>query len=229
MLPTDIRTLFNFISPRYDLASTILSCGLNVHWLRQLVFAILDAHPKNHLDLCCGTGAVGANLTRVCRRADLPSIDCVDFSPSMIAIATDRLSPFGIRPFVADVTALPIDDTSYDTVSIAYGLRNIPDKDAALHEAARVLRPGGRLCILELTRPHRLVRPLHTLYLATLLPVLGWAITRQQEPYRYLSRSIQNFSVPECIDALRRHGFSPQIPKTVSLGIATLIIAEKIV
>ena len=220
----DRRVLFDNISQRYDRVNTLLSFGLNALWMRRLARSILDAQPQRHLDLCCGTGAVAAQLIRRC--AQPLHIDCVDFSPEMLATARNRLAHTGVRMFLADATALPFEKASYDTVSISYGIRNIPDKEAALCEAARVLRPGGRLCIFELTRPKSLLRPFHSLYLAA-IPFLGWVMTGQREPYRYLSHSIRNFSVTECVEALLRQGFCPQIPQAVFSGVATLIIAEK--
>ena len=225
MQPDRARSFFNAISPTYDMANILLSFGLNELWMRRLARSVLGASPRRHLDLCCGTGAVAAHMARLCRSQALPSIDCVDFSPAMIAIAKKRLT--GARIFLADATALPFEEGAYDTVSMAYGLRNIIDKDAVIREAARVLRPGGRLYILELTRPHVLIRPFHKLYLATVVPLLGALATGQREPYRYLGRSIQAFSVEECLEGLRRQGLSPQKPKQVSLGLVTLITAEK--
>lgn len=229
MPSTDVRALFDTISAKYDLMNVVLSCGLNRLWLKRLVKAILDTKPTNYLDLCCGTGAVAVQLATSCQRDSLPSIDCVDFSDSMMAIARARLSALGI-PFnalVADVTALPFNNMSYDTISMAYGIRNILDKHSAISEAARVLRPGGKLCILELTQPHWAVRPFHTLYLKTIVPFLGKVITGQTDPYQYLPRSIHRFSIPDLMDTLCQHGFAPHMPQMVSFGIATLIIAEK--
>jgi demethylmenaquinone methyltransferase / 2-methoxy-6-polyprenyl-1,4-benzoquinol methylase len=122
---------------------------------------------------------------------------------------------------------LPFANDSYDTISIAYGIRNIQDKEAAIREAARVLRPGGQLCILELTRPHTFIRPFHSLYLKTLVPLIGTIVTGQREAYRYLPRSIHNFSLTDLISTLSRSGFTPQMPQSLTFGIATLIIAEK--
>ena len=220
-------TLFDAISPQYDLMNGILSAGLNTLWMRKLVHAILDTNPKRYLDLCCGTGAVVVQLSSSSKKP-LPSIDCVDFSPAMIAIAQDRLSARNIphRTHVADATALPFANDSYDTISIAYGIRNILNKEAAIREAARVLRPGGRLCILELTQPHTFIRPFHSLYLKTLVPLIGTIVTGQREAYRYLPRSIHSFSLSDLISTLRRCGFTPQMPQPLTFGVATLILAE---
>jgi demethylmenaquinone methyltransferase/2-methoxy-6-polyprenyl-1,4-benzoquinol methylase len=229
MQSTDVRDLFDTISSKYDLMNDLISCGINRLWLKRLVQSILDTKPNNYLDLCCGTGAVAERLVTSCKRGSLPSIDCVDFSFQMITIAKNRLSGLGVpfTTFVADATELPFSNESYDTVSIAYGSRNIEDKQAAIGEAARVLRPGGKLCILELTRPHRLIRPFHALYLKTVVPLIGKVITGQAGPYHYLPRSIQRFSVSDLMETLRQQGFAPKVPQMLSCGIATLIIAEK--
>jgi demethylmenaquinone methyltransferase/2-methoxy-6-polyprenyl-1,4-benzoquinol methylase len=229
MPSTDVRALFDTICPKYDLMNRLLSCGLNTLWLKRLVQAVLDTHPTNYLDLCCGTGAVAARLATSCKGGPPLPIDCADFSPAMIAVAKARLSTLGtpFRTFVADATALPFDDSSYDTISLSYGIRNIQDKHAAIREAARVLRPGGHLCILELTQPHRLVRPFHALYLKTIVPLIGAVVTGHREPYQYLPSSIQGFSITDLMSTLCQHGFSSQPPEPLSFGIATIIIAEK--
>lgn len=221
--------LFDAISPKYDLMNRILSCGLNALWMKRLVHAIVNTHPTRYLDLCCGTGAVVVQLVDSWNEDPLPTIDCVDFSPAMIAIAKNRLSTLGVpyKAFMADATALPFANESYDTISMAYGIRNIANKQAALCEAARVLRPGGTLCILELTQPHTRIRPFHRLYLTTVVPIIGTLLTGQFAAYQYLPRSIQSFSVPDLISTLCQCGFSPQMPVPLSFGIATLIIAEK--
>ena len=225
MQPDLLRSFFDALSPKYDAMNTLLSFGLNKLWMKRLARSILEARPRRHLDLCCGTGAVIAHMERLCPAARLPSIDCVDFSPAMTALAKKRL--INARIFLADAAALPFEEGSYDTISIAYGLRNIVDKGAVLSEAARVLRPGGRLYILELTKPCAFIRPFHSLYLSIAAPFLGALITGQSEPYQYLSRSIQAFSVEDCLEKLRLHGFLPQKPKAVSLGLVTFITAEK--
>ena len=229
MQSTDVRNLFDTVSSKYDLMNVLLSCGLNRLWLKRFVKAILNTNPTNYLDLCCGTGAVAAQLVTSCQRDALPSIDCVDFSLPMITIAKARLTTLGIpfKALVADATVLPFNNESYDTISIAYGIRNIPDKQATIREAARVLRPGGKLCILELTQPHRVIRPFHSLYLKTIVPFLGRVVAGQTEAYQYLPRSIQQFSVPDLMNTLCQQGFAPHRPQLVSFGIATLIIAEK--
>jgi demethylmenaquinone methyltransferase/2-methoxy-6-polyprenyl-1,4-benzoquinol methylase len=164
------------------------------------------------------------------RKLPRPTIDCVDFSCPMIAQARHQLEKRNInaRCIEADIRALPLPDGSYDTVCLAYGIRNIPDQKAALTEAARLLRPKGRLFILELTPPpSAFFRFLHSAYLKTIVPVVGGLLTCHIKPYTYLRKSIETFSVPDLMNTLQECGFACQRPVPLTFGTATIIEAQK--
>lgn len=231
---TDIRQLFNTIASKYDLANLLISFGCVSHWHRVLIQTVLTTHPPGTLlDLCCGTGAVVQRLIREMRRQNLPlpTIDCVDFSEEMLSQAQRRLLSLQIYPrFInADAVALPLEDGRYDTVTVAFGIRNLTEKKKALEEVFRVLKPHGNLFILELTRPpSSFIRFFHGIYMKTVVPLIGGALTFHKHPYRYLDHSIERFSLPDLLATLESCGFSCHTPVSLSCGIATLIHAEKL-
>ncbi len=229
----DLKLLFNTIATRYDTANTLLSFGCNTLWLRALIRELLqESTPQAVLDLCCGTGAVTEQLVIDMKKKQLPlpTIDCVDFSENMLDKARERLSLQDIHPcfHIADACCLPFADGSFDTIAIAYGVRNIPHTEHVLSECYRLLQPHGKLFILELTTPKALpVRLIHAFYLKTFAPLIGWLVTRHKKPYHYLDHSIEHFSLPDLIMTLKRVGFSCRRPIALSYGIATVIQAEK--
>ena len=229
----DTLNMFDAIARRYELVNALISVGSHSYWNKELVNNILTGKdPKNVLDLCSGTGAIASCLVykMTKQKRPIPSIDCIDFSSQMLSIARKKLNPIcpSIQFIQASAENLPVPSHTYDTVCLAYGIRNILDKKRALGEVARVLQTHGSLHILELTQPqHRCVRALHSLYLRTLVPLIGGLITRRFEAYRYLHHSITNFSIPHLLTHLQDAGFQSLQLKTYSLGTITYIRAQK--
>jgi demethylmenaquinone methyltransferase/2-methoxy-6-polyprenyl-1,4-benzoquinol methylase len=230
----DIQQLFNTIATEYDITNLVISFGWSVLWYRAFIKAVLkDSPPQTVLDLCCGTGAITRRLAREMKNRNLllPTIDCVDFSEKMLEQARKKLHQQNLYPrFInADATAIPIPDASYDTITIAYGIRTLTEKKKALIVVTRLLKPHGNLFILELTTPRSLfVRRFHTVYMKTVMPLVGRLLTRHKKPYQYLDHSIEQFSLPDLLQTLHDVGLSCRNPISLSFGIATIIQAEKI-
>ena len=228
----DIRQLFNTIAARYDITNALISLGCHTLWYRRFIHTILrESTPHTVLDLCCGTGAVTQRLVAAMkkRKLPLPAIDCVDFSHGMLEEAKLRLAHLNVvSNFInSDASLLPLPDSSYDTIIIAYGIRNLTELKKALSEANRVLRTHGKLFILELTPPRSpIVHLFHAAYLKTVVPILGAILTRHKKPYQYLEQSIEHFSVPDLLCSLHQTGFSASAPVSLSFGVATIIQAE---
>ena len=150
----------------------------------------------------------------------------MDFSPKMLLLAQKRL-PASVTFQLADASLLPYADASFDTVYMSFGYRNLVDKTKALREISRVLKPGGHLFILELTKPQSwIVSKVHSLILHYIVPLLGGLIVKKSDPYRYLAESIDQFSLDLTRDELRKTGFRIQKEEVFSLGCCSLLTSS---
>ena len=207
-----IREMFSNISPRYDLLNYILSFGQDRRW-RRIAIRMLDLNPGEVLvDVACGTGDVA--LTAARRRPDLAAIYALDFSEPMLRILPEKVRRSKTKvpfiPVVADAVALPLADDCADALTIAFGIRNVVDVPRALNEMRRVLRPDGRLMILEFAEPKgRIFGPLFRWYFSRVLPRLGGLVSGNRAAYDYLPRSVGEFYTPEAMtDLIRAAGFN---------------------
>lgn len=236
--PSTIRALFDNIAPRYDVGNSLMSFHLHALWNRKLSSLLIDKScPKDLLDLCAGTGEIGFRVMSYAQKKKLsiPQIHLADFSCEMLEIAKNRVQglpqefqkQFSFSQ--ADAERLPFASDSFDAVSIAYGIRNVQHVDECLKEVYRVLRPGGWVGIIELTRPKsKPLRFMHNIYLNSVVPLVGrWAI-RNEEAYQYLRGSIQSFICPEkLMEIFTETGFEALSHIPLMGGIATLFFAQK--
>ncbi|WP_068466469.1 bifunctional demethylmenaquinone methyltransferase/2-methoxy-6-polyprenyl-1,4-benzoquinol methylase UbiE [Candidatus Protochlamydia phocaeensis] len=231
--PQTIQKMFNSIAKRYDLTNAVLSCYLHKRWNHELVRRVLcDQTSHTLLDLCSGTGDIAFDYLRSVStpcRAYL-----VDFSKEMLNCAKEKadqlsFSSHSLEYIQADVHRLPFLNQSVDCATMAYGIRNVHHPAQCIQEVYRVLKPGGCLGILELTRPsNRLLRYGHQIYLRTLLPLFGKWLTANEEAYQYLRQSIHTFIPPGQLEALfRENGFIKTGRYSLNGGIATIITGYK--
>ncbi|MBI5684860.1 MAG: bifunctional demethylmenaquinone methyltransferase/2-methoxy-6-polyprenyl-1,4-benzoquinol methylase UbiE [Verrucomicrobia bacterium] len=201
-----VERLFTQLAPRYDLANDLQSFGLHRLWKRRVVRLALDGAPANArvLDLCCGTG----DMTFEAQRQGAALAVGVDFAQAMLDVAQQRRRAAGAQVFFArgDALRLPFADASVDAVTIGYGLRNVADIEQCLREMLRVLRPGGRLVILDFGKPaNQLVRVLYAGYLRAALPLMGWLFHRDAQTYVYIIESLRTFPAQRGIETMMRH------------------------
>lgn len=189
--------MFDRIASRYDLLNSVMSAGLHHRWREQAADRAELAPGGSALDVCCGTGDLTLELAgRVAPNGYV--IGC-DFSEPMLDLAREKASGRGIdsvRFEWADALELPYDSGRFDAVTVGFGVRNFSDRDRGLRELARVLRPGGRLVVLEFTEPRR--PPFSTFYsiwFDRIVPVLG-RLTRDPAAYSYLAESVHSFPDP---------------------------------
>lgn len=231
--PDSIQSMFDAIATNYDRTNAVLSFCMHHLWNAALVRETLAcSHPRSLVDLCSGTGEIAFRSIRA--TPSLETVQLIDFSSEMLQCAKRKAENGGIvTPSIsfiqADVQELPLASNSIDSMTMAYGIRNVNDRLKCLHEVARCLRPGGTFGILELTQPtHNLLKVLHTTYLKTALPLLGKLLTSNQDAYKYLCNSIHTFVKPATLkDELLDAGFSSLSITPLSGGIATLFIAKK--
>lgn len=227
---SQIRTMFNRIAPSYDRLNHILSLGIDRRWRRRATRRCAADAPAAVLDLATGTGDWALELARALPEARITGID---LSAEMLAAARDKAARGGfgdrIRFTEGDAEALPAADASVDLLTVAFGVRNFSRTQQCLREMHRVLRPGGRVAVLELSTPDNpLLRRLHDLYCFRLLPFVGGLLSGDRAAYRYLPASVRAFHTPErFVGMLREAGFTEASSEAFSGGIARLYTAKR--
>ena len=230
--PTAVNSMFGRIAGRYDLANRLLSGGMDQWWRRQLVAAVRRDQPAAVLDLATGSGDVAFALAR--RLPSSTRITGMDFCQPMLDEAELKKSAAGPTRYSnvtfrqGDGLALPLPDASYDSVTISFGLRNLADRDRGLREMHRVLRPGGRVFVLEFSQPQAWFRPLYFFYLRKLLPLVAGAVTGDRAAYVYLNETIEQFPNRAALaEEIRAAGFQRVSSAGMTFGIVALHEATK--
>lgn len=206
---TQLRRVFNAIAPVYDQGNAFLSFGLASRWRQQAVASFRADPPQRVLDVACGTGDF---VIAVLNASPASEVIGLDFSEEMLRLACKKVSN---ATFVqGDVLALPFDAERFDAITVGFGLRNFVDIPKALSEMARVLKPGGRLIILEATQPSsRLKQALFTIYQKSVAPLVGW-LTGHPGAYSYLMRSMQSMPSSQELEAMLTAAGFTSIRKT---------------
>jgi demethylmenaquinone methyltransferase/2-methoxy-6-polyprenyl-1,4-benzoquinol methylase len=198
-LPADgVRRMFDRIAPVYDAMNRVMTAGLDRRWRAATIREAVRPGDRV-LDACCGTG----DLAVAARAAGAAFVAGVDFSEAMLERAR-RKAP-ELDWVQADVLALPFEDDAFDAAVVGFGVRNVEDLEACLRELRRVLRPGGRLGILEITMPRGLLAPFYRLWFDGVVPLLG-RLLPGGDAYTYLPASVRRFPGPEELAQLLREG-----------------------
>ncbi|MFN8224537.1 MAG: bifunctional demethylmenaquinone methyltransferase/2-methoxy-6-polyprenyl-1,4-benzoquinol methylase UbiE [Gaiellales bacterium] len=199
LAPDEVRGLFDRIAPVYDVMNRVMTAGLDQAWRRLAVESVVQPGDRV-LDACCGTGDLAVAAAR-----EGGVVTGLDFSEKMLARA--RRKSEAIEWHQGDLLALPFADDSFDAATVGFGIRNVDDLEAGLRELARVLRPGGRVAVLEITQPRGALRPFFSLWFDRVVPLLG-RILPGGAAYTYLPASVRRFPDAEALEgALVRNGF----------------------
>lgn len=222
-----VGSLFDRIAPRYDLLNHLLSAGIDRRWRRRAVEHLGAVHPATILDLATGTGDLAIEAMRLG-----PSrIVGIDIAPQMLERAREKLTARGLTLPVSlalgAAEALPFPDDCFDGVMVAFGVRNFEDLDGGLSEIFRVLRPGGRLVVLEFSHPRRFRAP-YFFYFTRILPLIGRLVSRHTEAYTYLPDTVLRFPEGEAfLEVLASRGFVQRRQERLTAGVATVYAASK--
>ena len=229
--PDKISGMFDAIAARYDLLNTVLSGGLDRYWRRRAIASLKLTGRERLLDVCTGTADVAIGAARRANGAN--RVVGVDFSSSMLTHGLGKVRAATLSDRIqlirGDAMALPAANESVDAVTIAFGIRNVQRPEVACQELMRVLKPGGRLAILEFGTPQSPVfAPIYHWYSHHVLPRIGRFVSRHEGAYNYLPESIGAFAYGgEFARILRAAGFSRVLARPLMLGAVYLYTATK--
>jgi len=218
-LPAEgVRAMFDRIAPVYDVMNRLMTAGLDRRWRRAAAEAAVRPGDRV-LDACCGTGDLA-----LADRAAGGRVTGVDFSAAMLDRARRKAPELDWRS--GDLLALPFPDGSFDAATVGFGVRNVDNLPRALAELCRVLRPGGRVAILDITRPRGLLAPFYRIWFDVLIPLAG-RLLPGGAAYVYLPASVRRFPGPtELSGLLRQAGFIDVRYRLFGGGIVALLVGE---
>ena len=217
--PESVRGMFDRIAPVYDVMNHVMTAGLDRRWRKLAVHEVVWPGDRV-LDACCGTGDLAVEAERRGGR-----VIGLDFSERMLERA--RKKSGGIEWVQGDALALPFGDGEFDAATVGFGVRNLADLEAGLRELARVLRPGGKLAVLEITRPRGILKPFFRLWFDVFVPLIG-KVLPGGKAYTYLPASVRRFPGPEDLTGLfERTGFADVRYRLLGGGIVALHVGVK--
>lgn len=225
-----VRSMFDRVAPRYDLLNHLLSFQIDRYWRSRTVSRVVDILKRPEarvLDLCCGTGDLMLALEK--RRG--AAVFGSDFCHPMLTTARQKAAKkhFSSQVFESDALHMPVRDGSLDLITIAFGFRNLASYRKGLVELARVLKPGGKLAILEFSQPpNRAFAAFYNFYSTCILPAIGGAISGSSDAYTYLPESVKRFPGPsELAGQIGESGFDQVAFERMTFGIVALHIATR--
>ena len=225
-----VRQMFDSIAPAYDFMNRAMTLGIDIWWRKLAVKRLQRIRPARILDVATGTGDFAIQLNGALHPQHITGID---LSQGMLDEAVRKVKEKGLEDSISfeqgDCMALPMQDNAFDAVTVAFGVRNFEHLQQGYQEMARVLRPGGMLCVLELSTPtNRLIRWFYDLYTLHIIPAIGSMKSGDKSAYRYLPQSIA--AVPQGDDMLqlmRNAGLRETTLKRLTLGVCTIYTAVK--
>lgn len=225
-----VADMFDQIAFRYDFLNRFLSGGIDIRWRKKAIRELQAIRPKKILDVATGTADV-ALMTYKYLQPD--HITGIDISNGMLEIGRQKIRKLGLEPMIelrqADSEALPFPDDHFDAITVAFGVRNFEHLQVGLAEMLRVLRPGGKLVVLEFSKPKAVgFKSLYWFYMNLVTPGIGKLVSKNKAAYQYLNDSVQAF--PEGDDfltILNETGFEATYRKPLTLGISTIYAGSK--
>jgi len=220
-----IEAMFDAIAPRYDLLNRLLSLGIDRYWRTRAVRLLADEHPARVLDVATGTADLAVKAERMLHPREVVGLD---LSAEMLAYGRAKLDRLGLSPRISlvqgDAATPPFPDGHFDAALVAFGVRNFENLEAGLGGIRRVLRPGGRLVVLEFSRPRAFpIKQLYAWYNRHVLPRIGGLLSPEQSAYEYLPDSVAAFpDGPDFLERMRASGFESLHWTPLTFGIVSL-------
>lgn len=221
-----VASVFHSVAQQYDIMNDLMSMGIHRLWKRFTIDASGVRPGNNVLDLAGGTGDLTAKFSRLV--GPQGKVILADINSSMLKVGRDKLRDKGLVQNIEYVQAnaeeLPFDDNTFDIITIAFGLRNVTEKDKALRSMYRVLKPGGRLLVLEFSKPkHNIINKIYDFYSFNILPKVGELVAKDGDSYQYLAESIRMHPDQETLKGMMESaGFEQTTYKNLTDGIVAL-------
>ncbi len=225
-----VAMMFNNIASRYDFMNRFLTAGIDVRWRKKAIQQLAQLQPKKVLDVATGTGDI-AILTY--QQIHPEKITGIDISEGMLELGRKKIEKLQLSDKIellkGDSEQLPFADNSFDAITVAFGVRNFQNLEKGLAEMLRVLVPGGKLVVLEFSKPpNRIFRALCNFYTDVITPAVGRLFANNQKAYQYLNDSVQAFPEGQTfVNILQQAGFSDTYCKQLSFGICTIYAGSK--
>ncbi len=225
-----VADMFNSIAYRYDFMNRFLSVGIDVWWRKKAISQLKKLGPKQILDVATGTGDVAIMTWRMLQPEKITGID---ISAGMLELGRKKIEKLGLTGKIelqeGDSEALPFADNSFDAITVAFGVRNFQNLEKGLQEMRRVLRPGGKLVVLEFSKADAgVLSVLFNFYMNKVTPAIGKFFARNKDAYQYLNDSVQAFPEGQTfLNIMNEAGFTQTYLKKLSLGICTIYCGSK--
>jgi len=230
MSHSPIADMFDRIAPRYDVLNHGLSFNVDKIWRRKTAKQVAQTHPNTILDLATGTADLAITMAHYNPKAHIIGMD---ISEKMLEIGKTKIKKQNLENQIelqlGNAATLPFEDSNFDAVTIAFGVRNFENLKKGLSEIQRVTKPGGQVIILEFSLPERFpIKQLYHLYFNHILPIIGRLVSKDKAAYSYLPKSVNDFPSPQLFkQLLEEHGLHNTETKRFAFGIATLYLTVK--
>lgn len=225
-----VAEMFNDIAPRYDFMNRFLSAGIDISWRRKALQTLKDLKPEEMLDVATGTADVAIMASK---QLSPKKIIGIDISEGMLSFGRQKIDKLGLSEVISlqtgDSEHIEFPNDRFDAVTVAFGVRNFAHLDKGIAEIHRVLRPGGKLVVLEFSRPHLPgVSALYNLYMNHIAPRMGGIFSKNRAAYQYLNDSVQRFPEGKAfLQVMENAGFKQTLCKRLSLGICSIYTGVK--
>jgi len=224
-----VEDMFDRLAPKYDLLNKVLSVGIDKGWRKQMVAELKSLQPKTMLDIATGT----ADVAIACMKLQPDHITGVDISALMLAEGQKKIEGLGIAQQItlqqADSENLPFADNSFDAITVAFGVRNFQHLDKGLSEMLRVLKPNGKVVILEFSQPEKFpIKQFYNFYSKYILPTIGQLVSKERAAYEYLPESVAAFPYgQEFVKIMNHNNFVNTKCVPLTFGIASIYVGSK--
>lgn len=225
-----VAEMFDRIAFRYDFVNRFLSAGIDVSWRKKAIRQLQKLNPQHILDVATGTADMPLLMYKMLHPQQITGID---ISEGMMVLGREKIAAKGLQNVIelktGDSEAIIFDDAAFDAVTVAFGVRNFANLEKGLCEMHRVLKPGGKIVILEFSRPQQpFIRWMSNVYCRVIAPQAGGMISKNREAYQYLNDSIEAFPEGErFVGIMKEAGFKNVYRKPLTLGVCTIYCGEK--